>query len=378
MLVERDVITTEVGLKNIGLPDSLLHNYKAVGVVYEEICGEHSRELWFANTDDARALGIDATSPICEPYKEELNPNEKKLAELARTLNDVIYNYTIEHPGIIENKGNKDGTLLEIQGTFTANSNSLERDKRSVDGFVLKGISDIQRAKRKIVEVPPVETFSENLWTEDLAESSNHHETPRDIVIFKSSDENSAANATIPWLVIQTSEVGGTTMEVPSVAVAHALSLNISEASFKRHQKVVLYLPGICADYVPSAVDEFNASEFKGVQIEGPIGLNITALELAGVNLTELAERLRNDTEVDDILRISDFSARTLGGSYILPVLQKNHYDPFSAPIVFQGSAVVVRFGMYIESISNFQTSTMNARVPRSEPITMSEQMHRM
>lgn len=40
-------------------------------------------------------------------------------------------------------------------------------------------------------------------------------------------------------------------------------------------------------------------------------------------------------------------------------VLNKNQYDPFSPPIVFQGSAVVVRFGIYIESMSNFQTSTM-------------------
>lgn len=40
----------------------------------------------------------------------------------------------------------------------------------------------------------------------------------------------------------------------------------------------------------------------SGVEIEGPIGVNITALEAAGVNLTELAETLRNDTEVDQIL----------------------------------------------------------------------------
>lgn len=30
--------------------------------------------------------------------------------------------------------------------------------------------------------------------------------------------------------------------------------------------------------------------------------MNISALEAAGVNLTELAEKLRNDTEVDQIL----------------------------------------------------------------------------
>nr|CDJ82424.1 unnamed protein product [Haemonchus contortus] len=86
----------------------------------------------------------------------------------------------------------------------------------------------------------------------------------------------------------------------------------------------------------------------------------MTALEAAGVNLTALAEKLRNDTEVDDILSRTNASIKTLGGSFILPVLNKNQYDPFSAPIVFQGSAVVVRFGIYIESMSNFQTSTMD------------------
>ncbi|VDK28702.1 unnamed protein product [Anisakis simplex] len=48
-----------------------------------------------------------------------------------------------------------------------------------------------------------------------------------------------------------------------------------------------------------------------------------------------------------------------MGGSFILPVLNKNKYDAFSPPIVFQGSAVVVRFGIYIESMSNFEASTM-------------------
>ncbi|KAK6040534.1 hypothetical protein COOONC_21962 [Cooperia oncophora] len=125
-------------------------------------------------------------------------------------------------------------------------------------------------------------------------------------------------------------------------------------------QEVGLYLPGLCADYVPKAIDEFDSSSFEGVEIEGPIGLNMTALEAAGVNLTALAEKLRNDTEVDDILSRTNASIKTLGGSFILPVLNKNQYDPFSAPIVFQGSAVVVRFGIYIESMSNFQTSTMD------------------
>ncbi|TMS32284.1 hypothetical protein L596_000148 [Steinernema carpocapsae] len=164
----------------------------------------------------------------------------------------------------------------------------------------------------------------------------------------------------IPWILIDATEETSPKLQIASYEAAYLLKLNISQQKFRRHEKVILYLPGICADYVPTAIDEFNASAFDGVDIEGPIGVNITALEAAGVNLTELAEKLRNDTDVDEILSRTNGSVRTLGGSYILPVLNKNQYDPFSAPIVFQGSAVVVRFGIYIESMSNFQTSTMD------------------
>jgi hypothetical protein len=51
-----------------------------------------------------------------------------------------------------------------------------------------------------------------------------------------------------------------------------------------------------------------------GVEIEGPIGVNISALESAGVNLTELAEKLRNDTEVDEILGRTKDTARHENG----------------------------------------------------------------
>uniref|UniRef100_A0A915ECT9 Uncharacterized protein n=1 Tax=Ditylenchus dipsaci TaxID=166011 RepID=A0A915ECT9_9BILA len=162
------------------------------------------------------------------------------------------------------------------------------------------------------------------------------------------------------WVQIDATDETNPVLYILWPEAADQLGLNIAPHSYKRYEKVGLFLPGICADYVPTAIDSFNASDFEGIEIEGPIGVNITALELAGVNLTELAEKLRNDTEVDEILTRTNGSSRALGGSYILPVLNKNQYDPFSAPIVFQGSAVVVRFGIYIESMSNFQTSTMD------------------
>ncbi|KAJ1373133.1 hypothetical protein KIN20_035468 [Parelaphostrongylus tenuis] len=194
--------------------------------------------------------------------------------------------------------------------------------------------------------------------------------------------DDGAENTTeFKWVNIEHTDGEHPTLFIFSAEAVEGLSLNIPAVSFARFEKVGLYLPGICADYVPKAIDEFDSSSFEGeyyllwqyfwhcfsrrvsmtgVEIEGPIGVNISALEAAGVNLTELAEKLRNDTDVDDILSRTSGSSKTLGGSFILPVLNKNKYDPFSAPIVFQGSAVVVRFGIYIESMSNFQTSTMD------------------
>uniref|UniRef100_A0A1I8BIM5 BPI2 domain-containing protein n=1 Tax=Meloidogyne hapla TaxID=6305 RepID=A0A1I8BIM5_MELHA len=72
-----------------------------------------------------------------------------------------------------------------------------------------------------------------------------------------------------------------------SATISYALGLKIAPRLYYRHQRVGLALQGICSDYVPT-----------GIEIEGPIGVNISALESAGVNLTELAEKLRNDTEV--------------------------------------------------------------------------------
>lgn len=57
----------------------------------------------------------------------------------------------------------------------------------------------------------------------------------------------------------------------------------------------------------------FSHVSLSGVEIEGPIGVNISALELAGVNLTMLADKLRNDTEVDEILSRTNGSTKFLG-----------------------------------------------------------------
>jgi hypothetical protein len=48
-------------------------------------------------------------------------------------------------------------------------------------------------------------------------------------------------------------------------AVAASLGLRIAPRLFQRHQRVGLFLPGICSDYVPKAIEAFNASDFEGM-----------------------------------------------------------------------------------------------------------------
>ncbi|KAK0394170.1 hypothetical protein QR680_000601 [Steinernema hermaphroditum] len=359
-LVEYEVIEDDDRLEELGLEAELLEEYAAVGILYKEICGNHPRELWFTTTENARELGIDENSPICGPFKIELNPNAETLGELASKLIEMIKQE--------RNKTTIDGaeeSITEQPATTTAvapNERNASLIQVLGDGVYLFGdgaVSDeapevVVRVKRS----PKKE--AEDADDEDWLEELNVEPESEEVLEEDEESKKQKDKKELPLIVIDATDETNPKMQITTYEAAVKLNLNISKHSFQRYEKVILYLPGICADYVPTAIDEFNATAFEGVEIEGPIGVNITALEAAGVNLTELAEKLRNDTEVDEILSRTNGSVRTLGGSYILPVLNKNQYDPFSAPIVFQGSAVVVRFGIYIESMSNFQTSTMD------------------
>ncbi|KAL6734202.1 hypothetical protein Aduo_004768 [Ancylostoma duodenale] len=93
-LKETELIKDKKKLKKLGLDENLLKEYKAVGLVYKEICGDHGRILWFRDTSDAKDIGITEASPICEPFKEDLTPDTEKLALLAKILNEMVQNFT--------------------------------------------------------------------------------------------------------------------------------------------------------------------------------------------------------------------------------------------------------------------------------------------
>uniref|UniRef100_A0A8R1DHR9 Uncharacterized protein n=2 Tax=Caenorhabditis japonica TaxID=281687 RepID=A0A8R1DHR9_CAEJA len=533
-LKETELVNTGKRLKVLGLNPELLEAFKAVGLVYREICGNHGRTLWYRTREDASLIGIDSFSPICEPFKEELNPDESTLSKLALKLNLLIQNVTEGFQPALR-RGGLNSTSSEVEEPDNSTVSETEQILQaavedSTDSIVLLPSStsteahaevtttthqeprqhkhhhhhhhhhhhqphhqnhqdhqqttsqpesppsspthqpappdyeirddesedvpftsdlppdDVSTTTTTTTEAPPseIEVYDDDVWDyrdmekrfkvrhrvvfdnneideygDEDGEFPSFHVASRrkkrrhvvlktkirkrrrkrdtseegrsgekiDVGEDESEDdwlnvrqiiktENGETTVAIieegnhllsgnstdtkAWIEIDASDVINPTLLISSPEAVAALGLDVDTTAFQRFENVGLYLPGICSEYVPKAIDEFNSSSFEGVEIEGPIGVNISALELAGVNLTMLADKLRNDTEVDEILSRTNGSTKNLGGSFILPVLNKNQYDPFSAPIVFQGSAVVVRFGIYIESMSNFQTSTMD------------------
>ncbi|KAI6238465.1 Glycine receptor subunit alphaZ1 [Aphelenchoides fujianensis] len=397
--MEFEVIDDADRLEELGLDQYLLDEYESVGVLYKEICGNHARQNLVFHTGrsernrDGRAFadlrsfqGISRHSfhPFIARFlRFNCHPDAETLTKLALQLNELILNST--KPGFVHpadatdppaaehfdwstaaapTHGNEDGQVLDVLERMHTVAPEIprrvflrirrtagDRAKVALTKVVLP--VDIKvGSDEEATETPPVEEAGDQDWLEDLQVGSREILTVSKQLVERLESENVSLSAMeMAWIQIDATDGTNPLLYVLSDKAAESLRLKIPKHHFNRYEKVVLHLPGVCADYVPTAIDAFNASDFEGIEIEGPIGVNITALELAGVNLTELAETLAQRHRR---------STRTLGGSYILPVLQKNQYDAFSAPIVFQGSAVVVRFGIYIESMSNFQTSTMD------------------
>ncbi|CAG9532178.1 unnamed protein product [Cercopithifilaria johnstoni] len=341
-----EIINTRKRLQELKLNADLLDQYKEIVIVFEEICKNYPRELWFSTIEDARQLGITKIdSFICDPFKEELHPSEEKLQQFEKLLNEMTQNITLNG---LSTKSEDNVTSQTITPNTSSISNGLS---------LARHLRDVSKEERNVDELVPLNNKDSSTDLDKDSWIDAQEESGDDEKVFINDDDKGLK---APVVIKVDGSLQQARLLVHSWNAIQALRLNIPKHVFERHQLIGLLLDGICADFVPNAVNEFNATEFEGVDIEGPIGLNVTTLSLSGVNLTELAEKLRNDTEVDMILSRTMFEEETLGGSFILPVLQKNKYDPFSAPIVFQGSAVVVRFGIYIESMSNFQTSTMD------------------
>uniref|UniRef100_A0A0M3J1H5 Neur_chan_LBD domain-containing protein n=1 Tax=Anisakis simplex TaxID=6269 RepID=A0A0M3J1H5_ANISI len=146
--------------------------------------------------------------------------------------------------------------------------------------------------------------------------------------------------------------------------LAEHLKLNVSDKVFAQHEAVSLSLRAICNGDTPELITNYQLSPFlveDDETLTSNIGIHFNASQ---VDIQKLAETLRNDTKLDDILHAFDeinFSQyQPLASSYILPILKQGQYDRRTPPTLFTGQIVDVRVGIDVQSISNFELTTMD------------------
>ncbi|CAD6196105.1 unnamed protein product [Caenorhabditis auriculariae] len=152
---------------------------------------------------------------------------------------------------------------------------------------------------------------------------------------------------------------GNSTNEDRSFLLNTTASLFVftSRNLLENHESVSLNLEKVCD---PQA-EEDRESHLQYYQEKyGSFVFNVSALEM---DIEELRAVMKNTVAIDEILRkfehISESAIRPYPSSAILPFLKKVHYDSRIPPILHVGDQLVVKFGLLIQSMSNFELSTM-------------------
>uniref|UniRef100_A0AC35TLJ4 RING-type domain-containing protein n=1 Tax=Rhabditophanes sp. KR3021 TaxID=114890 RepID=A0AC35TLJ4_9BILA len=346
-------ITKTSRLEELKMDPKLLENYTSIIINFERICHNYGDFYWFNTTEDANNLKINNDSIICDPYKLELQPSEDTMKDFETKLNKIVLNYILKtdlfNYGFKRGNITTIGKLKEELGEKDENMgviieklhealrlNKLIRRKREIESS--KG--ETKAEESNLEPVIDLDDKDDDRWIEKIKKETNKIDEEREV-----------------WVEINNIGNANSILKMYSPIAAAALNLSIDDELFEKHKEVVLYLTGICEPFHPLITEEASS---EGVDSDQSIGVNITALIENGVDLSELAKTLKDDVAVDQILTRTHLINKTLGGSYVKPLLVKSYYDLYSAPIVFPGSAVEVRFGIYIESMSNFQTTTMD------------------
>uniref|UniRef100_A0A0N4Z3Z1 Neur_chan_LBD domain-containing protein n=1 Tax=Parastrongyloides trichosuri TaxID=131310 RepID=A0A0N4Z3Z1_PARTI len=349
----KELITDKSRLIELGMKEELLDEYNAVVIDFTEICLNYPDVKWYNTTEEAIQLNIRDGKLICHPFTVELTPSKDIMKELEEKLNKMVIDYIIENDSEFVDPFN--GNITSLYDYLNQTEINDEKINEYMEKFeeMLRINNLIESNKRKKREAEEDEKKDES--SEDESEDENIQEKKKEWMNEGEIEEREV------WVEINVKEMVHSIMEIHSPIAGKALNLNISDDDFKHHKQVLLHLNGICSSYMPELLDNDQEKVTDSNEDSLPIGVNITALQENGIDLKELAQTLRNDTAVNNILeRAQNYSDRNLGSSYIKPILDKIHYDMYSAPIVFAGSAVEVRFGIYIESMSNFQTTTMD------------------
>ncbi|KAK0396172.1 hypothetical protein QR680_001606 [Steinernema hermaphroditum] len=171
-------------------------------------------------------------------------------------------------------------------------------------------------------------------------------------------------NNSAPFEVTKSEEDGSLSLTV--FGNTHEKLAVLPNWIFEYFGGVKFSLSHICSGAIP--LDLIESDENPQVLDEGesskhlPIGIDLSIVK--NLDMKELAAKLKNDTELDDIfqrfLRMKIVGEKPFPSSFVLPILKRSNYDPRYPPTLFAGQTVDVRVGIHVQSMSNFELPTMD------------------
>ncbi|XGW07032.1 hypothetical protein V3C99_016942 [Haemonchus contortus] len=132
----------------------------------------------------------------------------------------------------------------------------------------------------------------------------------------------------------------------------------LDDRLFGNHESVAIYVSKLCDG--ESKVDEPEDLQYFAEKYGTP-SFNISVL---GASIEELMEPITNPDHLDGILRRFESndvtSQRPFPSTRLIPFLKRVEYDSRTPPVLFVGDKVIVKIGLQIQAMSNFELSTMD------------------
>ncbi|WKY09629.1 hypothetical protein Q1695_002186 [Nippostrongylus brasiliensis] len=138
-------------------------------------------------------------------------------------------------------------------------------------------------------------------------------------------------------------------------------SYGLDDALFKNHESVAISITKLCFG---GGVDDESEGLQYYIEKFGTPAFNLSTL---GVPVEELMAPVNNPDHLDKILRRFDSedvaSQRPFPSTRLIPFLERIEYDSRrfrTPPVLFVGDKVIVKIGLQIQAMSNFELSTMD------------------
>uniref|UniRef100_A0A9J2P5T0 Neurotransmitter-gated ion-channel ligand-binding domain-containing protein n=1 Tax=Ascaris lumbricoides TaxID=6252 RepID=A0A9J2P5T0_ASCLU len=261
---------------------------------------------------------------ICAPYRKHLRPS----------VNDVLENIISDssHDLYTDMIETSEGRRKRRQNGYRAEARRIEQDIEPSFSFV--SVYDKEDGIRRM----------DTMLLVDHGKTDTTKQIKTDYIVDVEKDDEH------PVVTVRTKKL------------ADRLGLNASASIFQLHEGIGISLGAICVGNAPELISDHEAKlSVEGGPIASNVGLHFDATRF---DIQKLASTLRNDTKLNDILRTFDqmitSDEQPLASTYILPVLKRAQYDARTPPTLFTGQTVDVRVGIHVQSISNFELTTMD------------------